>query len=141
MVSAVLLVLRLVLAAVFLVSGIAKLGSRDGSHAAAGALGVPPRVAAVVGSALPVVEIVLGALLIVTPSGRAAAGAAAVVLLAFSILIAVNLARGRRPVCHCFGAFSRSPISLLTLLRNVALFAAAVVVALRGGGRDLLDLV
>lgn len=139
--SAVLLPLRLALAAVFLVSGASKLGSIDASRAAAAALGLPRRVAAVVGAALPVVEIAVGVLLVVTPSGRGPATGAAVLLVAFSALVAWNLRRGRRPVCHCFGSLATAPISATTLLRNLVLLAAAITVAVAGGGRDPVDLV
>ena len=136
----VLLTLRLVLAAVLMVSGGAKLADLGGSRAAAGDLGVPPRMAPAVGTALPIVEIALAALLVVTPTGRAAAAGAAVLFAAFTAGVASNLARGRRPPCHCFGRLSSSPISGATVVRNLVLLAAAVTVAVAGGGPDPLAL-
>ena len=132
----VLLTLRLVLAAVFVVSGAAKLADLGASRAAAADLGVPRRVAGAVGTVLPLVEIALAALLVVTPSGRGAAIGAALVLTAFTALLAINLARGRRPACHCFGGLHSAPISGATLARNVVLIAAAVTIAIAGGGPD-----
>ena len=52
-------------------------------------------------------------------------------LAVFSIAIAVSLARGRAPDCHCFGQLHSEPASWKTLVRNGVL-AAVAVVALAG---------
>jgi hypothetical protein len=46
-------------------------------------------------------------------------GAGALALLAIFIFgIAVNMARGRRPDCHCFGQIHSAPVGWTTLVRN-----------------------
>ncbi len=120
------LALRAVLVGVFAVSGFTKLLGLDRSRQAARELGVPDRLAPTVGVGVPVVELVVAALLIAQPSGRLGAITAVALLSAFSIVVAVNLARDRHPQCNCFGVMSHAPIGWRTLLRNAGLLAAAV---------------
>ncbi len=117
-------VAALVLGAVFVVSGAAKLAS-PGWPAEATGLGVPVAVARPV----PVVEIVLGAGLVTQLAPVPLAAVAAVVLVVFSAVVARSLLAGRRPVCACFGRWSSRPIGPATLVRNAALLALAVVAA------------
>ncbi len=131
--------LRLVLAAVFAVSGAAKANHRVGTRRAATELGVPGPLAGVAAVGLPVFELAVAILLIPASTARLAGILGAMALLAFSGLLAVNLARGRRPDCNCFGALSNGPISGWSLMRNAALLAAAAAVAASGGGRSLTD--
>ena len=111
-----------VLGIVLLVAGIAKRADRGWPRDAA-ALGTPPWAIPV----LPWFEILLGAVLVSGLARPAAAALAGLVLLGFTGLLVLNLARGRRPPCACFGASSRRPIGLASLVRNLALLALAVV--------------
>ena len=52
-------------------------------------------------------------------------------LLLFTVAIALNLARGRAPDCHCFGQLHSAPTGPGTLARNGAL---AVVAAFAAAG-------
>ena len=54
-------------------------------------------------------------------------GAALVLLVAFTGLIALRLARGEHPPCACFGAWSAKPIGPSHLLRNGALIVLSIV--------------
>jgi uncharacterized membrane protein YphA (DoxX/SURF4 family) len=110
------------LGVVLMISGVAKAVDRNWP-AAATALGAPSWVAV----PLPWVEIGLGAVLVSGLARPVAAALAAVLLAAFSVLLGVNLARGRRPPCACFGSRSRAPISALNLARNLVLLALAAV--------------
>jgi uncharacterized membrane protein YphA (DoxX/SURF4 family) len=114
----------LVLGAVLLVAGIAKRADREWPQDAA-AIGAPAWAVPVV----PWLELVLGAVLVSGLWRPVAAGAAGAVLLAFTALLLVNLARGRHPPCACFGARSRRPIGPWSVARNVALVALAAVAA------------
>lgn len=115
-----------VVGAVLVVAGVAKLASPTRWQAEAASMGVPRLLSAPV----PVVEIVLGAVL-TSQLVRPLAGWLAVGLLgAFTLLVVGQLARGRRPVCMCFGALSSRPIGPLTVVRNGALIAVAVVAAI-----------
>lgn len=114
---------RIVLGLVFLVSGATKLADRTWPSSAA-AFGVPGWAARL----LPMVELVVGALLVPGLGGAGVVGVAAALLVAFTAVIVVRLlADGDRPVCACFGAWSARPISWRTVARNVGLLALALV--------------
>ncbi|HEX3617269.1 MAG TPA: TlpA disulfide reductase family protein [Solirubrobacteraceae bacterium] len=129
-----LLVIRLVLAAVFLVAGAAKLADPTGSRAAATGFGVPAPVAGVVGVLLPLAELCTAGALLPASSARYGALAAAVLLLAFVAAITRSIARGEAPDCHCFGAIHSEPAGARTLARNALLLALAAAVAAVGWG-------
>lgn len=124
-------VVRLVLAAVIVVAGVAKLFDREGSRRAARAFGAPGWV----GVVLPFVEIVIGLLLVPTATARAAAAAAAALLVLFSVAIANALLRGRQPDCHCFGRLHSAPAGWRTLARNAALAGVAAALAFQPASR------
>jgi len=88
-------------------------------------LGVPAPVSRVV----PWLEIAVGSLVaarFVPPvMGVAAAG----LLTAFTVLLVVRLAQGRRPPCACFGTRSARPIGPGSVVRNLVLIALALVAA------------
>ena len=107
---------------VLLVAGIAKRADHRWPEDAA-ALGTPAWVIPV----LPWFEVLLGAVLVSGLVRPAAAALAAVVLLGFTGVLILNLARGRRPPCACFGASSHRPIGPWSLVRNLVLLALAVV--------------
>ena len=111
-----------VLGIVLLVAGIAKRADRGWPQDAA-ALGTPAWAIRV----LPWFEMLLGAVLVSGVARPVAAALAGVVLLAFTGLLILNLARGRRPPCACFGASSRRPIGPGSLVRNVVLLALALI--------------
>jgi methylamine dehydrogenase accessory protein MauD len=128
------LVLRVVLAAVFLTAGAAKLLDLAGSRRAVQDFGVPERAAGIVGTVLPLVEVATGVALIFQPSARWGAVAALVLLLAFVAGIGRALARGEQPDCHCFGQLHSAPTSRITLARNAILAALALVILAYGSG-------
>jgi len=126
--SAIVLVARLVLAAVFAVAGAAKLHDRRGTQHAAVEFGAPVGVSGAIAFVLPLAELAVAALLI--PSGTAAVGAVAALalLVLFSLAVSVSLLRGRAPECHCFGQLHSAPASWKTLVRNGVLAGIAAVV-------------
>src|SRR4051794_17575209 len=117
---------RLLLAAVFAVAGAAKLADRAGSRRAAVAFGAPGWSAGAIASGLPLAELVVAGLLLAPATASTGAVGAIVLLTVFAIAIALNLARGRTPDCHCFGQLHSSPAGWRTLARNAALAALAV---------------
>jgi len=127
-----LLVARLVLAAVFAVAGVAKLADPAGSRRAVGEFGVPRALAGPLGTALPVMELAVAVALLPAVSAWWAAIGALVLLAAFIATIAVNLARGRQPDCHCFGQLHSAPAGGSTLARNGVLAALAGFIVWRG---------
>ena len=98
------LVLRLVLAGVFAVSGALKLPDPAASVRAVRAYRILPEASVhVVGYGLPFLEIVVGLLLVVGLGTRIAAGVSAVLLVLFIVGIASAWARGLQIDCGCFG--------------------------------------
>jgi peroxiredoxin len=116
----------------FAVAGVAKLADRAGSRKAMLGFGVPARLAGPFGLLLPVTEIAVAAALIPTALAWWGALAAVTLLLLFAVGIAANLARGRRPDCHCFGQLYSAPIGWPTLARDGVLAAVAGFVVWQG---------
>ena len=137
--SFVLLLIRLLLALVFVVAGLAKLADLAGSRQALRDFGVPARLANLFGILLPTLELAVAVTLI--PSATAGLGAvgALALLLVFVAGIGYNLARGRTPDCHCFGQLHSAPAGWSTLIRNLVLTALAGIVVLFGRTQAALD--
>jgi peroxiredoxin/uncharacterized membrane protein YphA (DoxX/SURF4 family) len=127
-----LLLLRLLLAGVLAWSGSAKLADRRDFRVALADFGVPTGLARPAAAVLPLVELAVAVALVPGTSAWGAALAAVSLLVAFTLVLVVSLARGRRPECHCFGSFSSRPVSWRTVGRNGVLVAAAAVLVARG---------
>jgi uncharacterized membrane protein YphA (DoxX/SURF4 family) len=124
---------RLALAAVFAVAAVGKLRDRPAVAAAAEGLGVARTWSAPVAIALPVVEGAVAVSLLVGATAVTGAAVALFLLVVFTVLVARNVARGRRPPCLCFGQSSGSPMGPGTVVRNLLLMAPAIVVVLGHG--------
>ena len=97
-------VARLGLAAVWLVSGVLKAIDPDATYVAVRAYDVLPKAGvAVVATALPWLEIVLGLLLLAGVAVRTVAVASAALLLVFVAGVTQAWARGLSIDCGCFG--------------------------------------
>ena len=103
--DAAVLVARLLLAAVFVVAGIAKLADRKGSRRAITDFGVPDALAAPLGVFLPLAELAVATALVLTSTALWGAVAALALLLLFVAGIGVNLARGPSPNSNCLARF------------------------------------
>jgi uncharacterized membrane protein YphA (DoxX/SURF4 family) len=134
--DAVLVVIRLVLAAVFGLAAVAKLTDRDGFGRSLRDLGVPARLVSLLGVAVPVVELGVAAALVLPGAAWWGAAAAVVLLAGFTAVIAMSLARGRAPDCNCFGRLSLGPVGRTTLLRNGLFAVAGGVVVAAGPSRS-----
>jgi thiol-disulfide isomerase/thioredoxin/uncharacterized membrane protein YphA (DoxX/SURF4 family) len=130
----ILLSARLVLAAVFLVAGLAKLADREGSREAVRAFGVPDAVGSVVAALLPIAELGAAVLLVPAATARAGGALAALLLICFCAGITRSIIRGEAPDCHCFGQLHSSPAGPKTLARNLLLTAVAALVVAGGAG-------
>jgi thiol-disulfide isomerase/thioredoxin/uncharacterized membrane protein YphA (DoxX/SURF4 family) len=142
MIDGLILTARLLLALTFLVAGAAKLADRPGAARALEEFGAPAKITPFLAAALPVLELVLGlGLLSVASVWLSAVGAFALLLL-FTAAIAIAVARGRAPDCHCFGQLHSAPAGASTLIRNgvLAVVAGALAwVTMRHPGPSLLD--
>jgi peroxiredoxin len=127
-----LLACRLLVAAVFLFAGAAKIADAQGSRRAVAGFGLGGPFVSAVAIALPLAELGTAVALVPEPSAWWGSVAALALLVAFGAAITVNLLRGRTPECHCFGTLSSEPIGWSTLVRNALLAAPAAVVAGRG---------
>jgi uncharacterized membrane protein YphA (DoxX/SURF4 family) len=123
---------QLLLAIVFAVAGVAKLVDRGGTREAIESFGVSPRLAGPVAISLPVAELAIAAALLPAATARWGAIAAVVLLAGFSVAIARVLRAGATVDCNCFGGLTRSEVGRGTLIRNLALAAVALFVALSG---------
>jgi peroxiredoxin len=124
-VNSLLLIARLLLAAVFGVAGVAKLLDQAGSRKSLAGFGVPAVVTPAAALLLPVVELACAVALLWGSWARWGATGALALLLLFVVAIAVNMMRGRQPDCHCFGQLHSSPAGWATLTRNLVLSAIA----------------
>jgi methylamine dehydrogenase accessory protein MauD len=127
-----LLVARLLLAAVFMVAALGKLADRPGSRQAIIDFGLPSSLAGPFSILLPLAELAVAAALIPTSTAWWGAIVSLALLLLFVVAIGVNLARGRKPECHCFGQLHSAPAGWKTLSRNGALAAVAGFIVWEG---------
>jgi methylamine dehydrogenase accessory protein MauD len=130
--SDVLLVVRILLAAVFAMAGASKLMDRAGTQRAIVDFGVPKRLAEPLALALPLTELAIAAGLLPALTAWAASVAALLLLLAFLTAIGFSLAERRRPDCRCFGQFRPTPVGASTVVLNCILIALAAFVARQG---------
>lgn len=129
--SFVLLVCRIVLALVFGVAGTAKLFDLEGSRKSIVDFGLPEWLAKPLGLGLPLLEIATAFLLLPLATVWWGALGALSLLSLFVLGIAINMARGKRPDCHCFGQLHSKPVGPSTLLRNGLLAGIAGLVLLQ----------
>ncbi len=112
-----------VLGAVFVIAGAAKLAAGSAWIAQARQMGASQPVATVV----PGIELVLGAALVTGIGTPLPALAAIALLVAFSVVIGRQLVHGRHPPCACFGAWSTRPLSDVHLARNAGLIVIGII--------------
>jgi peroxiredoxin len=135
-------ILRVSLAGVFALAGLAKLLDRAGTRRSLVDFGLAEHLVPAAAIGLPFAELAVAIALL--PSGTAVVGAAgaAALLLLFIAAIGASLLRGQRPDCHCFGQLHSEPIGWSLLARNGALLVAASVVVTAGwpdGGGSVLS--
>jgi peroxiredoxin len=133
-VDVVLLVCRLILAAVLAVAAVAKLADRRGTGGSLEGFGLPPAAAPYLAVALPGVELLVAGALVPVATAWAGALAATALLVSFAgaIALALALARGSVADCHCFGRLSSETVGWSTLARNLVLVGLAAFVAIAG---------
>src|SRR5437773_2391364 len=105
-----LLLLRIFLAAIFVLAGVAKFADLKGSEKAFKDFGVPWAIALPASVALSVAEIVIAALFLSTEMSWYAAAGASALLLLFIVQMIYQMARGNAPDCHCFGQIHSEPV-------------------------------
>ncbi len=134
----------LTLAAVLVLSGVAKLGDPQATASMIRLLRLPSFLgAAVVPRSLPLVELLTAALLVTPWRWTYAVGAVLALGLftVFLVVVARAMTFDPRPTCGCFGRVGDHRINARTVCRNVLLLVLALVagwVALRGSAAGAL---
>jgi Methylamine utilisation protein MauE len=130
-----------VVAGVLVIAAVQKLRSGTELRGQLAAFGVPARLAPTLAVALPVAELAVGVSLVAVPYSSVPGWCAVALLAAFTGVIAVNLARGHRAPCPCFGASSAQALSPVTIARNGWLLALAVLATGPVSGANALAVV
>lgn len=112
-------IVAVVVAAVFVYAGVAKIATFNNWTFQARALGAPDPAVVLV----PTAEITLGVMLVGGWWFTQTVIAGILLLTAFTVLLMVRLRDEERLPCSCFGAISQRPISWLDVLRNLALIS------------------
>ena len=138
------LALRLVVGGVWIVAGAIKLPDPAQSVAAVRAYQIlPSDLVTPVGQLLPILEVVIGLLLVLGLLTRAAAVASAVLFVVFIAGIASVWARGINIDCGCFGGGGANPDAASQypweIARDAALLAASLFLAWLPQSRLALD--
>jgi peroxiredoxin/uncharacterized membrane protein YphA (DoxX/SURF4 family) len=128
----ILLLVRLFLFGVFVFAGIGKLLDLEGSEKAVKGFGVPEPLAKPVSLFLPVVEIVIGVLLLFVGTSWIGAVLAFLLLLVFIVGMVVQMAQGNAPDCHCFGQIHSEPVGKSSLIRNIGFAILALLLVSQG---------
>ena len=131
------LIARLLLALVFVAAGLAKLADRKGSRQILVDSGLPTALASPLGILLPLAELIVATTLLPTATAWWGALGALALLLLFIAGIGLNLARGRKLACHCFGQLHSAPAGWNTLARNGVLAAVAGFLVWEGWEGDI----
>ena len=123
------LLVKLLVGAVLLVGGLAKISMTSGQrHQWLGAYRLLPRhTIPAVSMAIPLVESSVGLSLVLGMLGSVSKLAAAGLLLAISGAAVLALARGESPECGCFGRLSSELLSARIVVRNLALVVLLLV--------------
>jgi uncharacterized membrane protein YphA (DoxX/SURF4 family) len=133
MTALLILMVRWLIAGVFLRAGVVKLGDQaDFRAAVANYKLLPLRFVRPVAAALPGAEIAGGVLIAAGILTAPAAILLGLLLAAFAVAIAINLARGRSFDCGCSGSSTPSKISWRHVVVDLVLAAGAAAVAVFG---------
>jgi len=134
------LLLRLVLGAIFIVAGVSKIGHAiEFAQQIAAFRLLPQPVIAPMALALPFLEVLLGGYLVLGLFTRISAWISAALLLAFDGAIASAVVRGLTLSCGCFGPNDKSVTTWGEVGRDAIFVLLAVIVALRPPGALALD--
>jgi uncharacterized membrane protein YphA (DoxX/SURF4 family) len=140
LVDLVVLVLRVLLGGIFIVAGASKVGhAAEFAAQIAGFRIVPEAVVIPMALGLPLIEILLGACLVVGLFTRVAGWVGVVLLASFDGAIASAVVRGMTVSCGCFGPNDKTVTTWEEVARDGVFVLLALVVALRPPGTLSLD--
>jgi hypothetical protein len=127
--------LVLLVAGTLAAAGVAKGRNRTITTRSFAELGLPRP--ALLAALVPVVEIAVAALMVLRFSIGALVATA--LLVVFTAFLAQQLRSGRRISCGCFGSSSSTPVTSLTIFRNLGLIVAALAGAFATKGLSRTD--
>lgn len=137
----VVLILRLLLAGVFVTAATAKLLDFKAARKAMNEFGMPAALCGAASALLILIEFSISFLLILVETSRMAAIGATIILLVFTAAIARLLLAGKSADCSCFGQIQSSPVDSTSLVRNILLVAlASFVIFVPESGGDIVGL-
>lgn len=123
-----------VLSVVMGVAALAKLSDLDRFHRTLlGYLWIPNVAAPALSRLVPLAEAAVAVGIWIPATRKVAAIVGLVLLTVFTVLLSVHLARGVDIDCGCFGAKGKQRVTPFSVLRNVALIAAAAAVLTDAG--------
>jgi putative oxidoreductase len=123
----ILLLIRVVLAFIFIYAGIEKISNPENfSQSIANYKLLPIEFVNLMALILPWIEVVSGLLLLVGVSVKENSFILTFLLAVFIIAIVISLLRGLDITCGCFGTKSGSKIGLLKVLEDVGLFLLGI---------------
>lgn len=128
----ILLFTRVFLFAVFAVAGIGKLLDLEGSEKAVKEFGAPEELGKTLAIALPFAEIVFAVCLLFVSTSWVGAIGALLLLVTFIGGMIWQMAQGKAPDCHCFGAIHSEPVSPKSLIRNTVFAILALFLVAQG---------
>jgi len=131
----ILLLIRLFLAAIFIVAGVGKLLDLEGSKKSVIAFGTPEDLAKTMAIAIPFAEIVFGVCLLFISTAWLGSIGVFLFLLIFIGGMIWQLAQGNAPECHCFGAIHSEPVSKKSLIRNAVFAFLALILVVQGANQ------
>jgi peroxiredoxin/uncharacterized membrane protein YphA (DoxX/SURF4 family) len=124
-----LLFANVVMALIFLFAGVSKLRDISRFRQTIIEFGIRPAAAGPISFVLPVTEVIIFVAFLFGRSAGLAAVVAAILMTVFSAAITLNLISGRSPSCNCFGQWSVSPITWVTMMRTAVLAMGAIGLA------------
>ena len=133
---------RLLVGGILLVAGALKIGHFDVQATTIASYRIPflaPQIIAPLAVAIPLLEVLLGAYVLLGLYTRAAAALAATEFVIFGAAIASVVLRGIPASCGCFGPGDTRPASWEEVARDLALAAVAAFIVWRAPGALALD--
>ena len=120
---------RLCVGGVFLVSGLAKLADREGTAVAMSRYPFLPKGSGrFIAYVFPYIELAIAGMLVLGLLARMAAVSAALLFVAFTVLVVYDLTRGQQQSCHCFGRISAEKLTPVAVVRNLLLLGLSLLV-------------
>ncbi len=136
----ILLIVRLVLAGIFILAGIGKLLDLKGSEKAVKDFGVPEGLAKPFSIILPIGEIAIAFSLLFIETSWFGATGASLLLLIFIGGMLYQIAQGNAPDCHCFGQIHSEPVGKKSLIRNIIFALLGIFLVVSGRFHQGLNL-